>query len=277
MAYQESVGQWRAQKEAQLLSDDGELTWVGLFGLKEGRNTIGVDASNDIVLPAHVAAVTVGHIVFESEQATFCVTNGTLAIVNGERVTTLPLQSDVMGKPTVVHLGDANLFILKRGEQYLVRVRDRQSEARRNFKERVWFPMNETYRITATFAPHDPPKLITITDLIGTVTHELSPGCAVFTWHGQALRLDAEPRPHSLFFNFRDATSGATTYPSGRFLYADLPRAELPRDDKIVLDFNQAYNPPCAFTDYATCPLPPPQNQLSVPIEAGEQYHGAHH
>jgi len=272
MAYQESIERWRTQKEAQLLSDEGALTWAGLFGLKEGRNTIGVDASNDIVLPSHVAAATVGHIAFESEQATLVVTNGTPAIVNGQRVTTLPLQSDVMGKPTIVHIGAANLFILKRGEQYLVRVRDRQSEARRNSKGRVWFPVNETYRITATFVPHDPPKLVTITNIIGTVTHELSPGCAVFMWHGHELRLDAEPRAHSLFFNFRDATSRVTTYPSGRFLYADLPH-----DGKVVLDFNKAYNPPCAFTDYATCPLPPPQNHLSMPIEAGEQYHGTHH
>ena len=269
--YRETIERWRAHQAARLLSDEGELTWAGLFWLKEGINTIGIDVSSDIVLPSHVVAAQVGHIDFHAGHATLHVTNGIPVTVNDEHVTTSLLQSDATGKPTIAHIGDANLFILKRGEQTIVRVRDRHSDARHNFKGREWFPINEAHRITATFVPHDPPKSITITDIIGTVTHKLSPGCAVFEWQGQTVRLDAEPRTQRLFFNFRDATSGVNTYPSGRFLYADLPH-----DGKVVLDFNKAYNPPCAFTDFATCPLPPPQNHLPVPIEAGEQYHGAH-
>jgi hypothetical protein len=271
MTYRETLERWRAHKQAELLSDEGALTWAGLFVLREGRNTIGIDTSHDVILPAHVTATTIGHIDFRAGQAELIVTDGAPVTVNGERVTTLSLQSDATGKPTIIHIGAANLLILKRGEQYLVRVRDTLSDARRNFKGREWFPIHEAWGVTATFAPHHPPKPITITDIIGVVSQKFSPGYAVFTWQGQELRLDAEPRAHGLFFNFRDATNGISTYPSGRFLYTDLPR-----EGKVMLDFNTAYNPPCAFTDFATCPLPPPQNHLSISIEAGEQYHGAH-
>lgn len=272
MTYLATIEQWRAQKEVHLRSDEGELTWAGLFWLKEGRNTLGTDVNNDIVLPEHVGAATIGHIAFDSGRVELHVTNGTPVMVNGKRVTTLPLQSDMTGQPTIVHIGAANLFLIKRDKQYIIRVRDQHSHARRSFTSREWFPVDEAYCLMATFVPHDPPKPITITDIIGTIAHKFSSGCAVFEWHGQTLRLDAEPRTQGLFFNFRDATNGVTTYPSGRFLYADLPNA-----GKVVLDFNKAYSPPCAFTDFATCPLPPSQNHLSVPIEAGEQYHGAQH
>ena len=265
--YVERIERWRKHHAAQLAAEDGALTWAGLFWLKAGANTIGADPSSDIVLPAGAAPAHVGHLVLQAGQTTLHVADGAPVFVNDARAQTMLMQHDMSGKPTYVVIADLTLFVLKRGEQYAVRLRDKNSEARRDFKGLQWYPAQETYRVAAAFVPYDKPKLIPILNIVGIVTDTPSPGYVVFTLHGQEVCLEPTSRPNGLFFNFKDKTSGVSTYPPGRFLSVDMPR-----DGRVTLDFNQAYSPPCAFTPFATCPLPPRQNHLSLKIEAGERY-----
>jgi uncharacterized protein (DUF1684 family) len=148
-----------------------------------------------------------------------------------------------------------------------VRVKDRQHPARAAFGGRHWFAPDETYCLQAAFVPYDPPRRVPVTNILGDVDDAPSPGYALFTLAGQAYRLDALPDPNGLAFYFCDTTNPTTTYPAGRYLKSAPPQAGM-----VTLDFNRAYNPPCAFTAFATCTLPPPQNRLLVAIEAGELY-----
>jgi uncharacterized protein (DUF1684 family) len=171
-----------------------------------------------------------------------------------------------------LQVGRLKLYVIKRGERYGIRLKDPESEYRRNFRGLEYFPPNDAYRITARFVPE--PRKIPILNIIGQTESNDSPGYALFTLNGQELRLRPileEPDAKTLFFVFRDQTAGKETYPAGRFLDTDLPR-----DGQVILDFNKAYNPPCAFTPYATCPLPPQENRLAVRIEAGEKKYGNH-
>lgn len=148
-------------------------------------------------------------------------------------------------------------------------MRDIDSKLRKDFTSRHWFPVKGDYRVTAKFIAYDPPKMIVVPNVLGETSQMPSPGYVEFTLDGHELRLDPVVEDESLFFIFHDETSGHGTYPPGRFLHADFAK-----DGKVTLDFNKAYNPPCAFTPYATCPLPPKQNRLALRIEAGEQFSG---
>ncbi len=265
--YIETIQQWRQQMEESLRAADGWLTLVGLFWLHPGTNTIGADPANDIVLPAKFAPDQVASIDFTGDQATLHVLLGVAMTVNGQPATTQPLRSDAEPQPDLIRLGDLSLQIIKRSSGYGVRVRNQRHPDREAFGGRHWFPIQAAYRVQATFTPYDPPQPRQITTVLGDVIEELSPGYVSFTLDGQHYQLEASPtRADELFFVFRDLTAGQTTYPAGRFLKA--PR---PRDGQTILDFNQAYSPPCAFTPFATCSLPPPQNRLSLPIPAGER------
>jgi uncharacterized protein (DUF1684 family) len=148
-------------------------------------------------------------------------------------------------------------------------MRDQQSQYRREFRGLQWYPVKPEYRVTARFVPYSPPKTIPVPNIIGGTFPETCPGYAEFELRGEKLRLEPVLSDGRLFFIFRDETSGKKTYGAGRFLYSDLAK-----DGIVTLDFNQAYTPPCAFTPYATCPLPPKQNRLPVAIEAGELDYG---
>jgi uncharacterized protein (DUF1684 family) len=178
------------------------------------------------------------------------------------------LRPDTPGPPDVLALGRVRLFVVERSGRIGVRVRDLDSAARRAFRGVRWYPVREDYRVVGRMEPHATPRKLRIANVLGLVDEMESAGVVVFRLGGQELRLEPvyeTPERSELFFIFRDRTSGHGTYPAGRFVYA-----ELPRDGQVVLDFNKAYTPPCAFTRFATCPLPPRQNHLPVPIEAGE-------
>jgi hypothetical protein len=169
-----------------------------------------------------------------------------------------------------VKVGRLTLLAVKRGDKYGIRLKDPESQYRREFKGLEHFPAREAYRVTARFVPQ--PRQIPILNMLGQTEPSHSPGYAEFQLNGRQLRLYPildPPDAKELFYIFRDLTSGKETYGAGRFLYS-----ELPRDGKVVLDFNKAYNPPCVFTPYATCPLPPKENHLPVRIEAGEKIYG---
>jgi uncharacterized protein (DUF1684 family) len=183
-------------------------------------------------------------------------------------VAELELHSD-RGKPDVLAVGPVSMYLIERGGRHALRVKDTESAQRRGFRGLEWYPVREDLRIRARFTPYDPPKKIPIANVVGMVDPLPSPGYVTFQLDGRELRLDPvleEPDAKELFYIFRDATAGKDTYPAGRFLYS-----EMPKDGQVVLDFNKAYSPPCAFTSFATCPLPPRQNRLDVRIEAGEK------
>jgi uncharacterized protein (DUF1684 family) len=270
-SYETEIQQWRQQREASLKAEDGWLSVSGLFWLKEGTNTLGSDANRDIVLPENSAPGKVGSLELRNGVVTLNVLDGVAASVNDHPARVQVLKSDADNQtPDSIKVGDLKLTIIKRGERIGLRVRDKNSRARREFTGLRWFPVRDSYRVEATFTPFEKPKEITITNVLGDEVKMSNPGILSFKLNGRELQLKPVVEEEGkLFIIFRDLTAGKTTYPAGRFLDADMPK-----DGKVILDFNEATNPPCAFTSYATCPLPPRQNYLPVAIEAGEQsYH----
>ncbi|MDR3677832.1 MAG: DUF1684 domain-containing protein, partial [Acidobacteriota bacterium] len=176
---------------------------------------------------------------------------------------------DSIGSPDVLRVRSLSMFVIHRGNRFGIRLKDKDSEARRKFTGTHWFPVAEEYRVTAKFVPYTPPRKIAVPNILGDVEQEDCPGYVEFTLKGRQYRLDPVSAGNELFFIFRDLTAGKETYPSGRFL-----NTAGAKNGEVVLDFNQAVNPPCAFTPYATCPLPPAQNHLPVRIEAGELRYG---
>jgi uncharacterized protein len=269
-SYRATIEQWRAQHEIELKANDGWLTVSGLFWLREGINRAGTKANADIVLPRGPAEV--GTFELHDGKTTFRAAPGVAVKVNGESAgEVMPLKSDADGKPDRIQLDTLTMFVIHRGDHYGIRLKDPESESRKEFKGLHWFPVKESYRVVAKFVAYQTPKMITIPNILGETEQDTSPGYVLFTLDGQSLRLDPVVEDDQLFFIFHDLTSGKGTYPAGRFLYTDLPK-----NGEVVMDFNKAQNPPCAFTAYATCPLPPKQNRLPVRVEAGELNYGHH-
>lgn len=269
-SYEKEIQNWRERYEAQLKGDDGWLTVVGLFWLKEGANSFGSDPSNDIVLPEGSAPGRAGTFELHKSKIMLRAASGVEVKAKGRPVTAMEMESDENQKPDIITIGDLSLHIIKRGERSGVRIKDKNSRQRREFTGLKWFSIRESYRIEARFVSYDRPKDIPIPNVLGDIVNMPSPGYVEFKLAGREHRLEPVlSGEDKLFFIFSDATSGKATYPGGRFLYT-----ELPKGGRVMLDFNRAENPPCAFTDFATCPLPPPQNRLKVAIEAGElAYH----
>lgn len=269
MSYRAQIERWRQQREDDLKAENGWLTVVGLFWLREGESTVGTGRGNTFVLPAGSGPAKVGTFVFHDCKASFHAAPGVPITLNGRRVDVSALTDDSTGAPDVLSIGSLSMYVIHRGRRYGVRVKDNNSEARRKFTGTRWFPVAEQYRLVAKFVPYTPPKKITVPNILGDMEQDTSPGYLEFTLQGQRLRLDPVVEEDHLFIIFKDLTSGKETYPPGRFLYA-----EMPQDGRVILDFNQAIDPPCAFTPYATCPLPPSQNRLPIRIEAGELRYG---
>ena len=272
-AHRLEIETWQKTREARLRADGGWLTVAGLFWLKPGANRFGSAAANDIVLPADSAPASAGVFVVDGKRVTVEVVAGVTVTLAGQPVTRMALRSDAGGaEPDVLALGALTLQVIERDGRLAIRLKDMHSKLRREFKGLRYYPTQLSYRVVARFVPHPKPVSLALPNMLGFSELVPSPGYAEFELGGKTYRLDPvieTPGDTVLFFVFRDQTSGKTTYGAGRFLYADAPR-----DGRIVLDFNKAYTPPCGFTPYATCPLPPPQNRLRVAIEAGELYDG---
>jgi hypothetical protein len=265
--YRRSIESWRAEREAGLKADDGWLTLVGLFWLEEGLNRVGSGPDAEVALAPASAPAAVGTISFRDGIATFTPAPGAGVRINGKPAATQVLRPQP-GDYNVVTAGSVTMFIIRRGDRYGVRVRDANSDQRRAFAGLHWFPIREDYRVTARFIPHPKTTSIMIANVLGAVEPWPTPGKVVFTLNGREFTLHPVldgPDAKELFFIFRDGTTGSDTYPGGRFLHAEMPKNGL-----VVLDFNKAESPPCAFTAFATCPLPPKENALPVRIEAGE-------
>jgi len=260
--YQQEIQKWRENRRTRLLADDSWLTLVALQWLNDGDNKIQnppVDGS--VMLKNGVVTLA---------------PNPKL-MIDGKPVTQpVVLLDDTNPKgPTIVRSGTTKFNVIKRVDKYGLRVRDTNAEARKNFKGLEYFPVNRKWRIEARFEPFNPPHHVPITNVLGMTSDEVAPGELVFDVDGKEVRMlpILEQGEKDYFIIFKDATSGNETYAAARYVYAPPPV-----DGKTVIDFNKSYNPPCTFTPYATCPLPPPQNRLPFRVEAGElKYAGAHH
>ena len=276
-AHKQEIEQWRKQRDTRLRGDQGWLTLCGLFWLKEGENKMGSDSSNAVVFPAGKAPAYAGSLILEKGVVRLQAPKNSELKVKDSVVTSMTLISDndPQSDPTVVSLRSLTFQIIYRSGQIGVRVKDRQNPLLLNFKGMEYFPIDPKWRFNATFVPYNPPKILPIATMIGTTENDSCPGAIVFTVDGKEMRLDAVVETGSegqLFIMFSDETSGKETYGPGRQLYTDLPD----KDNHLVIDFNKAYNWPCVFTEFATCPIPPRQNHLPLRVESGEKMFGSH-
>ncbi|HSZ62216.1 MAG TPA: DUF1684 domain-containing protein [Terriglobales bacterium] len=277
--WQRDLLSWRAKRAAGLQAPEGWLSLIALGWLQEGDNSFGssedcrVQISGKI--PAHTGVVRLEKGALRLRPASEGFPRELL--VDGQPAKEQALLADDADKPSKLTIGTITIIVIHRDDRYALRVKDLQAATRTAFHGLRWYDPNASYRVHARWIPYNPPKVLDIPTVLGTTTHMPAPGVAEFTVDGKVLRLEPvleDPKSTDLFFIMRDATSKTTTYGAGRFLYTEFPDHGLGQPGEIWLDFNRLFNPPCAFTAYATCPLPPPQNRLTVPIPAGEQrYH----
>jgi hypothetical protein len=256
------IMKWRQNRLTRLKSDDGWLTLVGLQWLNDGENKIQIPPNS-------------GSVVLQNGLV-MLMPSKTLTI-DGKPVTApVALHDDTDAKgPTVVSSGTTHFYVVKRAPKYALRVKDTSSPARTHFLGLDYFPVAPQWRVEAHFEPFNPPHHVTITNVLGMTSDEIAPGLLAFTVNGKEYKLEPilEQGETDYFIIFKDATSGKETYAAARYVYAHPPD----KNGMTVIDFNKAYNPPCAFTQFATCPLPPPQNRLPFRIEAGELKYRGHH
>lgn len=266
---QESL-RYQKERDHWMRSVDSPLALAGLFWLNPGENTLGTDPSNQIVLPAGSAPAKVGRLLLKSNHVYFESDPNAIVLFRGSRIMTRDLQSDVTGAdPDVLCMDELRMKVISRGNRLGLRVFYSKNPALLDYHGLAFFPIAPGFRVVGKFSPYQPHKKIQIANVLGQIEELDCPGVVEFSLQGKSLKL--EPVRESsgadkLFFMFKDETNGKETYEAGRYLYSDWPRA-----GKVVLDFNQAHNPYCAYTNYSTCQIPPLQNRLKVSILAGEK------
>jgi len=265
--YIKTIEKWRSDHESDLKKETGWLTVAGLFWLKDGINTVGAGPNFDVRLTDNFKQGKFGEIDFKNGVAVLKVEKGVEAQSDGKSISTIDLVSDEKGKPSEIRTGSQTFYLIRREDRFGIRLKDSESKARRTFKGLHWFPIDESYKVPARFEAFPEPKEVRVPNVLGGEFKMKSPGMLKFTLKGKECSLQpVQEGDETLFIIFQDASSQGETYKSGRFLYADKPV-----NGEAVLDFNKAENPPCAFTPFATCPLPPSQNILDVEIKAGEK------
>ncbi|HEV7680592.1 MAG TPA: DUF1684 domain-containing protein [Pyrinomonadaceae bacterium] len=276
-SYENDIRKWQSERLASLTKDDGWLTLAGLYWLNEGENKFGSDPKNAVVLPKDKAPGVAGSLWLEKGHVRLVTLPRVEITADGKSATTLDLKDDNDDNgPTILKFGSLLVNVIKRGERIGVRVKDTDSQTRREFKGLDYYPIDPRWRIEARFEPYQPPKIIPITNVLSMTDDEISPGAFAFEVDGKTYRLDPilEKGETDYFVMIADETTGKETYGAGRYLYVKPPDA----NGKVVIDFNKAYSPPCTFTNFATCPLPPRQNHLALRIDAGEKkYAGVVH
>ena len=272
-AYVESIDQWHVGREANLQKESGWLALAGLFWLEEGENTFGSAAGNDLVFPEGKIAAHAGTLLLTGDEVRLQTKKDADVTLNGVPAEEAVVYTSGMQEVPEMRHGSLSWFVIKRGDKYGVRLRDAESPAIAAFKGIARYPVQAAWKLEARLEQNPLPKQIAITNVLGQTSQEPSPGAVVFTVDGQEHRLDALEEGDELFIIFADKTNGTETYGSGRYMYIPKPGA----DGKTTIDFNKAYNPPCAFTGFATCPLPPKQNFLPIAVAAGEKAYEVGH
>jgi hypothetical protein len=272
--YAQEIAAWREQREARLKSPGGWLNLAGLYWLAPGANSIGAGPANDIVVPVDRAAARIGTFFLDGGRVTFTRDVDADVRHGGEPIESMTLEPDDPGPETVLTHEDLAFFVIDRRGSVGVRLRDYRHPAVDTFPGIPAYPTSLEWRVEARFVPYAEPRQIIVDTVVeGLDWDPVAPGILEFDIAGQTLTLETFGSGPSFFVLFADQTSGTETYPAGRYLSVDAAA-----DGEItVIDFNRAYNPPCAFNEFATCPLPPRQNFLPVAIEAGEKYTDALH
>ena len=269
--YIAEINRWHAQRIERLKKPDSWLSLAGLFWLNDGKNSIGSAENNDIVFP-NDAPPRIGIVTVRDSIITFTAEPGVTVLVNDSAVQTLQLQSDADGSPTKLQVGHYQWYIIKRDNRYAIRLKNFNHPNFSTFNGIDRFPVDKKWRVKAKFIPYTPPKELSIANVLGSEEKELCYGALAFEIDGKSYRIDpiGNMDDEEWFIIFGDATNGKTTYGAGRYIY-------IPKPDEngiTYIDFNKAYNPPCVFTEFATCPLPPPQNKLPIEVTAGEKNYG---
>jgi uncharacterized protein (DUF1684 family) len=283
--WQQDLAAWRAQREKEVSAPEGWLSLAGLEWLKPGINSVGAAADNQIRLPRgtpeHLGLLTVNGMVSSEDPSIISIVQLLSPAAGFPPDLTIdgkPAREGALvvdnTKPSLIAWHGLSIVILRRGDRFVLRMKDADSPARTAFRGLNWYEPDASYRVKARWVPFKPAQVEEIPTVIGTTLKMPAPGLAVFLLNGQVMHLEPvleDPAGKTLFFILRDDTSKTTTYGGGRFLHTGLPDHGLDQPGSLVLDFNQLENPPCAYTTYATCPLPPEQNRLSVAFPAGEQ------
>jgi hypothetical protein len=272
-AYLKEINDWHAKRIERLKAPDGWLNLVGRTWLKPGINKFGSGKDNEVIIESGKVPANMGVFIFEDSTVTMKINDGVEVLLNGKPVKEILMIDDQKKDMTVFQSGSIKWNLIIRGDKYGIRFRDLESDLVQNFKGIERFPVDQNWKLTARFEAYSPPRKIAVPNVLGQIDEETSPGAVIFSKDEKEFRIEAVDAEDKLFLIIADETSGEETYGGGRFIYVDKPDST----GKIILDFNKAYNPPCVFTKYATCPLPPEQNYLKLKIEAGEKMYGKGH
>jgi len=270
--WQQDLDTWRTDRAQKLLAPDGWFSLVGLDWLQPGKNTVGKAADNRIRLTSQNAPDHLGVLDLENGKVQLLAPSD--GFPAGLTVDDKPAQATTLTEENTLRVGTLTLVAIKRGDRFGLRSKDADAPTRKQFHGLNWYAPDTRYRVTARWIPYTPQHDVAIPTIIGTTLHDKVPGAAEFTLNGKTVRLEPIVEDGKLFFILRDTTSRSTTYGAARFLYTDLPANGLDKPGELLLDLNRLQNPPCAYTPYATCPLPPEQNRLAVAFPVGEKrYH----
>lgn len=264
--YSAEINKWHNHRVENLKRENGWLNLAGLFWLKPGENKFGSDPSNDIIFPKDAPA-KIGTMILKDSTVKLVVNDNIDVTVAGNKVNNIILDNDMTGNPTIMANGSFKWFIIKRENKYGIRLRDLNAPLVKDFPGIETYDIDKSWKFEATFDKFATPLVIKVPSIIGTVEQDTVYGQLSFNYDGNKYSLIPIVEGDSYFIIFADETNGDETYGAGRFLYTSLPDST----GKVILDFNKAYNPPCAFTKYATCPLPPKENYLQLKVTAGEK------
>ena len=273
-SYVKSVKEFHKKRIERLKIPNGWLSLVGLYWLKEGVNSFGTDKSNDIVFPENSSPGNIGKFILTDSIVTVEIREGINVLIKDSLVTSQTLLNDMTGNPTILELNSLSWYVIKRGERYGIRLKDSESRLLKEFEDIELFDIDPEWKVDAEFVKYEKPKKVEVPNIMGTTDTGLAYGKLIFTKDGIKHTLEPLGDENNLFLVFADMTNGEETYGAGRFLSLDSPDST----GKVAIDFNRAYNPPCVFTKYATCPLPNKNNILKIKVTAGEKnFHSAFH
>jgi len=265
--YQQTIAEWRKERDESIRKENGWISLAGLYWLKVGKNRVGSDPMCEIQLPSRVPAL-IGSLDHNGKSVTLRTESRQKVNINGKVTEFAILQPDISDTPSFITLNDIRLVVIQRGNRMGIRMWDNSREERRSFPARTWFDVDEKFRIPARYTVYPHPKPAFFPDITGEKTESAVDGILEFEFNNNSYQLDAtKEEGNELFVRFNDPTSKTQTYPCGRYL-----TVYLEKDNTTFIDFNYSYNPPCAFTDFATCVFAPEQNYLDFKVTAGETY-----